>query len=355
MRIVSVGRAFPEHHYGQDELLAAFREHWAPRVFNPARLEQIHRNVLVGGRYLTLPIEGYRELRSFAQSNAIYVRTAIELGARATLEALGGVDLTPASIDHVFFATVTGIATPSIDARLVNRLGLREDVKRTPVFGLGCVAGAACIARAADYLRAFPEHAALVLSVELCSLTLQPEDFSIPNLIASGLFGDGAAAVLLLGERHPRALAAADRGPAVVATRSRFYRDTEEAMGWEITDRGFKIVLSDEVPRLVRRELRADVERLLAPLGLARRDLASVVGHPGGPKILRAVEEALDLPPAALELSWRHLAAVGNLSSASVLMVLGDTIALRRPPPGALGLLFAMGPGFCSELVLLRW
>ena len=355
MQIAAVGRAFPEHYYSQDQLLAAFREHWAPHIFNLARLEQLHRNVLVGGRHLALPLEEYPRLRSFADSNNAYIRCATELGAAATLNALAALDLPPTAVDHLFFVSVTGIATPSIDARLVNRLGLRPDLKRTPIFGLGCVAGAAGVARAADYLRAFPEQAALVLSVELCSLTLQPEDFSIPNLIASGLFGDGAAAVLLLGERHPRRLQAPGRSPTVLATRSCFYRDTEDAMGWEITDRGFKVVLSDEVPALIGRMIRGDVERFLESQALTLRDLASYVSHPGGPKILRAVEEALELPPDALELSRRHLAAVGNLSSASVLMVLGDTIAERRPAPGRHGLLFSMGPGFCSELVLLRW
>ncbi|HEY3450651.1 MAG TPA: 3-oxoacyl-[acyl-carrier-protein] synthase III C-terminal domain-containing protein [Myxococcales bacterium] len=352
-QIAAVGRALPEHYYDQEQLLAALRSQWAPHLFNLARLEQIHRNVLVGGRHLALPMEEYPRLRSFKESNAAYIRCATELGASAVSDVLAKVDLPPTAIDHLFFVSVTGIATPSIDARLVNRLELRTDIKRTPIFGLGCVAGAAGIARAVDYLRAYPEQAAVVLSVELCSLTLQPEDFSVPNLIASGLFGDGAAAVLLLGEHHPAATRT--DGPTVRATQSTFYRGTEGAMGWEITERGFKIVLSDEVPRLIGRMVRGDVERLLTAQGLKLADVASYVSHPGGPKILKAVEEALSLPPEALALSWKHLAAVGNMSSASVLMVLGDTIAERRPQPGAAGLLFAMGPGFCSELVLLEW
>jgi alkylresorcinol/alkylpyrone synthase len=352
-QIAAVGRALPDHYYDQEQLLAALRTQWAPHIFNLARLEQIHRNVLVGGRHLALPLEEYPRLKSFTESNAAYIRCATDLGARAVRDLLAKVDLPPTVIDHLFFVSVTGIATPSIDARLVNRLELRTDIKRTPIFGLGCVAGAAGIARAADYLRAYPEQAAVVLSVELCSLTLQAEDFSIPNLIASGLFGDGAAAVLLLGERHPAA--ARLSGPTVRATQATFYRNTEDAMGWEISERGFRIVLSDEVPRLIGRMIPGDVERFLTAQGLKLSDVTSFVSHPGGPKILKAVEEALSLPPEALSLSWKHLAAVGNMSSASVLMVLGDTIAERRPPPGALGLLFAMGPGFCSELVLLQW
>ena len=249
---------------------------------------------------------------------------------------------------HLFFVTVTGVATPSIDARLVNRLALRSDVKRTPMFGLGCVAGAAGIARAADALRAFPDEIAVLLSVELCSLTLQRGDLSIPNLIASGLFGDGAAAVVLAGGARP------ETGPRVVATRSVFYPGTEHVMGWEIGSEGFRVVLSAR-----RAEggagIRKDVDELLAEHDLTLADVGVVVAHPGGPKVLEAFEEALELPREALALTWKSLREVGNLSSASVLMVLGDTLAERTPPPGTWGLLMAMGPGFCFELVLLQW
>jgi alkylresorcinol/alkylpyrone synthase len=244
---------------------------------------------------------------------------------------------------------VTGVATPSIDARLMNRLGLSPSVKRVPIFGLGCVAGAAGIARAADYVRAFPDQVALLLSVELCSLTLQREDLSIPNLIASGLFGDGAAAAVVTGAELP-----AD-GPRVVATRSVFYPDSEQVMGWEISERGFRIVLSGDVPEVVQRFLPRDVDRFLGEQGLDRGGIAVWISHPGGPKVLEAMRAALDLPEDALEASWRSLREVGNLSSTSVLLVLKETMERRRPAPGSYGLLLAMGPGFCSELVLLQW
>jgi alkylresorcinol/alkylpyrone synthase len=258
---------------------------------------------------------------------------------------------------------VTGLATPSLDARLVNLLGLPPRVKRLPVFGLGCVAGAAGIARAADYVKAWPDQVAVLLSVELCSLTLQREDLSIPNLIASGLFGDGAAAVVVVGAERAAALADAGRagggvvsvGPEIVATRSVFYPDTERVMGWDISEQGFRIVLSAEVPDMARDHLAGDVDRFLADHGLARADVASWVCHPGGPKVLAAIEEALALPADALALTWESLREVGNLSSTSVLLVLKETVERHRPPPGSFGLLLAMGPGFCSELVLLRW
>jgi alkylresorcinol/alkylpyrone synthase len=347
VRIAAVGRALPPHYYDQETLLAALGAHWAPKFHNPARLEQLHRNVRVGGRHLALPLERYPALRSFGEANDAWIACALELGEQAVRDALDRAGLRPQDVGQLFFVTVTGLATPSIDARLVNRLGLRSDVKRTPIFGLGCVAGAAGIARAADALRGFPEQVAVLLSVELCSLTLQRGDLSIPNLIASGLFGDGAAAAVIGGD------ARAEPGPRIVATRSVFYPGTEHVMGWEIGSEGFRVVLSGDVPR-VAKGIRKDVVEFLAEQGLGLEDVGVYVCHPGGPKVLEAFEEALELPREALALTWKSLRELGNLSSASVLMVLRDTLE-RSPAPGTWGLLLAMGPGFCSELVLLRW
>lgn len=349
MRIAGVGRALPPHYYDQGQLLEALRRHWMREHFNPARLERLHKNVLVGGRYLALSLDEYESLETWGQANDAWIRTAIEVGGHAVERAIDDAGFTAQDVDAIFTVTVTGVATPSLDARLMNRLDFRSDIKRTPIFGLGCVAGAAGIARAADYVRAYPDQVAVLLSVELCSLTVQKEDLSIPNLIATGLFGDGAAAVVVAGENR------ADAGPEVVATRSVFYRDTERVMGWDISEKGFGIVLSADVPKMVGAHLRGDLERFLAEHDLTIPDIASWICHPGGPKVLTAMEEAFELPRDAFELTWQSLAKLGNLSSSSVLMVLGDTLAQRPPAPGSWGVLLAMGPGFCSELVLLRF
>lgn len=349
MRIASVGAGFPAHYVEQETLLQVARAAMAGRYHNLARVEQIHRNVLVGGRHFAIPLEELLQLRSFTEANNHWIRVAQEVGAQAVLDALARANLGVRDVDALFFVTVTGVAAPSIDARLINRLGFRNDIKRIPIFGLGCLAGAAGIARAADYVRAFPRQVALLLSVELCSLTVQREDLSIPNLIATGLFGDGAACAVVVGADR------SEPGPQVVATRSVFYPHTEQVMGWEIGASGFKIVLSSDVPTMVEQHLRGDVDAFLAEQGLSRKDIGLWVCHPGGPKVLQAMEQSLELPKNALDRTWKSLREVGNLSSSSVMLVLRDTLAEENPPPGTWGVLLAMGPGFCSELVLLRW
>jgi len=345
--IRSVARALPPHYADQEQLIAAFRSAWAKQHFNVERLEDLHRAVGVGGRHLALPIEKYVGLESFESRNTEWTRVATDLGEQAVRDACSRAGLTPQQLDHIFFVTVTGLATPSIDARLCNRLELKPSIKRTPIFGLGCVAGAAGTARMSDYLRGFPDHNAVLLSVELCSLTLQRQDLSIPNIIASGLFGDGAAAMVMSGGQG--------QGPRVLATASVFYKDTERVMGWDFVDTGFKVVLSAKVPEVVQAHVREDVDGFLKQHGLDRSRIRHWVAHTGGPKVLKAFESALELPPQALARSWQSLREVGNLSSASVLFVLSELLESEEAKKGDLGLLMAMGPGFCAELVLLEW
>ncbi len=348
--ITAVGLALPPNYAEQEVLTAALREHWTRKYGNSRRLNGFHRAVSVRGRHLALPLTDYPALDTFAKSNQAWIKAAGEVGEAAMHSALDRAGLAPADIDHLFFVTVTGISTPSVETRIINRLGMRPTVKRTPIFGLGCVAGAAGVARASDYVRAFPGHTALLLSVELCSLTLQHDDLSPANLIASGLFGDGAAAVVIAGAQRP-----ASGGPRVIATRSVLYPDTERLMGWDIVDSGFKVILSPRVPDVVEQNLGADVDGFLAEQGLERGAIRHWIAHTGGPKVLRAIESALSLPCDALERSWRSLRDIGNLSSASVLFVLADLLAAGQAKAGEYGLLMAMGPGFCSELVLLGW
>jgi alkylresorcinol/alkylpyrone synthase len=354
MRIASAASAFPKHYYSQKELLRRLQDYWGDELKNPLLLARLHRNVTVDGRYLAIPAEQYADIKTWGEANDIWIRVAQELGEKALCLALYKAGLKPADVGALLFTTVTGIASPSIDALLINRMGLPTNIRRTPIFGLGCVAGAAGIARAADYVRAYPTQAAALVSVELCSLTLQREDLSVANLISSGLFADGAAAVIVTGAEfeagNPEIV-----GPKILATRSIFYPSTEEMMGWNISEKGFRILLSTEVPNLIRENLGRDVDAFLKDNGLERSDLHSYVLHTGGPKVLEASAASLGLDNGELDASWDCLRKVGNLSSASVLVVLEDVMKNRRPEPGTLGLLAAMGPGFCSELVLLQW
>lgn len=352
-RVAAVHGALPPHRYAQPAITEAFADMCTTTRRERDLLERFHAAAGVHSRNLSLPLEKYAELKGFGEANDAFIATALDLGERAARGALQEAGFSPGDVDLVLATSVTGLATPSIDARLAGRLELRPDVKRIPVFGLGCVAGAAGLARIHDYLQAWPDQVALLLSVELCSLTVQRDDASVPNLVASGLFGDGATAVVAVGANRARDLARS--GPEVIATRSRLYPDTERVMGWDIGGTGFRVVLASSVADVVKDNLGLDVAGFLRDHGLAPDQVPSWVCHPGGPKVIDAVRSALELPETALEVTRRSLAEVGNLSSSSVLHVLRETMRDHRPVPGTPGMLLAMGPGFCSELVLLRW
>jgi alkylresorcinol/alkylpyrone synthase len=355
--ILAAATALPPNVVEQQSLAGLLKALWGEKYDQSRRwrstFEQIQRSVRIDRRYLALPVSEYPALDSFAKTNSAWTRVAPELGAAAATSALAAAGMTARDVDHFFFVTGTGIATPSLDARIVNLLGMRPDVRRTPIFGLGCAGGVAGIVRAADVLQGFPDQIAMVVSSELCSLTLQRADDSVANIIASALFGDGAAAVVLGGARL--ANHGAGSAPRVIATRSVFYPDSERMMGWEVVDSGLKIVLSPEIPDLVREHLGGDVDAMLAEQGLERSAISHWIAHTGGNRVLEAIATALDLPSAALDRSWRLLAATGNLSSASVLFVLRDLLDTREARSGDYGLMLAMGPGFCAELALLRW
>ncbi len=349
MLIQAVRTALPEHRYDQGQITDAIAA-WLDA--DREALRRFHTATQVTGRNLALPLERYEKLGGFGAANDAYVEASVDLGGRAIAEALDQAHVAPGEVDHLVFCSSTGLATPSIDARLAQRAGLRPDVKRVPIFGLGCAAGAAGLARLDDYLRGRPGQVGALVCVELCSLTVQHDDTSIANVIASGLFGDGAAAVVACGDARRPGHAT---GPRVIATHSHLYPHTERLMGWDVGETGFHIVLAADLTDLVEERLAADVTEFLAENGLRPDEVTSWVCHPGGPKVIDTIAKVLSLDEHALDITRRSLRELGNLSSVSVLHVLQETIATRRRPPGTPALLMALGPGFSAELVLLRW
>ena len=350
--VVSVATALPRHRFEQRDLAHLAQEVIPELGANERQLSRFFQRVSVHHRHLALNREAYAHLGGMQSRSRAWLEVGLELGERCVSDLLRRAGMSADEIRCLMTTTVTGLSVPTLDARLMNRIAFPTHLKRLPSFGLGCVGGAVGVARIADYLRAFPDQAAILLSVELCSLTVQKADLSLANLIAMGLFGDGAAAVLMVGRQHPAWVESRLR---VVDSLSVFFPNTERAMGWDVVDTGFKVVLDQRVPELARTELRPRVDELLSQHGLSRKDVAAWVCHPGGPRILDAISEGLELDPAALAPARQTLENIGNLSSASVLFLLEEFCGARKPAPGKWGIMLAMGPGFCAEIVLLRW
>lgn len=346
-RILGVATALPGPGESQQTIVETLGRLWSDRPVDRTRLERIHRATRVERRHFALPLARRAALPSFADRNRGWQEAAGALAERALVDALARANVSPRELGHLVLVTSTGIALPGLDVRLANRLRLDGTLVRWPLAGFGCLGGGAALARAASVLRGDPRSFAAVVAVELFSYAVQLDDVSDANLVATGLFGDGAAAVVLAGAEARRA------GPKVLATRSALVPDSEWVMGWDVRDTGFGVVLSPRVPDFTRENVCGPVDALLASEGARRRDVRHWIAHPGGPKVLAALQEALSLPEGALALSARSLAEGGNMSAVSVLDVLARTLDDGAPRSGDLGMLLALGPGFAAELALI--
>tara|TARA_R110002072_G_scaffold534_6_gene3946 strand:+ start:123494 stop:124570 length:1077 start_codon:yes stop_codon:yes gene_type:complete len=354
--IVDIQTSFPEFFYTQEQLIGEITKQWEGKLTNLKRIEQIHQNVLVKSRHLAVPLDKYFSFESFDEKNNLYIEKAVELAEQAIVKLLKKNNLKEEDISSLWSNTVTGFAIPSLDARVMNKIAFKKNTKRVPLMGLGCMAGVAGINRVADYLKAYPNEAVIFFSVELCSLTVQSEDISVANLVSTGLFGDGCAAVLMVGDNHPLK----NNAPLKwLSSESIFFPDTQDVMGWAVGEKGLKIILSKSVPQVTEKELPGPLNEFLKANALELSQIDTFIAHPGGPKVLLAMEKVFDLPEGGLKHSWESLAENGNMSSVSVLDIFKRTIeesALKRQElKGRKAISLAMGPAFSAELGLLEW
>jgi len=308
------------------------------------RLLPVFDNVEIDGRNFCVPPEWFYEDHTFPEKNALYVEHALELSEKAAHRALDKADADPSEVGAIFFVSTTGLSTPSIDSQLLPRLGLSEHTRRVPIWGLGCAAGVGGLARALDHARVYPEEKVLLVGVELCGLTFQWGDRSKAGLVSTALFADGAAAAVLGN----------DPGPELLGSHSTTWPGTEEIMGWEIIEAGFKVQLSRSIPQLVRERMPQNIETACSSVGLAREDVEHLVTHPGGAKVLDAFEEVFGLGPGGLVLSREVLRDYGNMSSVTVLFILERFLESGAYAPGEYGVISALGPGFSAEHVFFR-
>jgi alkylresorcinol/alkylpyrone synthase len=347
-QILSVATALPPHRIGQGEAKEFARALFAEEFRDIERLTPIFDNVNVGNRYFCVPREWFERDHSFPERNELYVEHALNLSEKAARRALDKAGAAPEDIGAIYFVSTTGLSTPSLDSKLIFRLGLSEHTRRVPIWGLGCAAGVAGLAHAADHARLYPEKLTLLVGVELCGLTFQRGDLSKSNLVATSLFSDGAAAVVLEGGDHGAP------GLELLGSHSTTWPGTEDTMGWDVVETGFKVKISRSIPALIRKRMSDNLVAACDSVGLTPNEIKHLVTHPGGARVLDAFEEVLGYEAGGLALPREILRDCGNMSSVTVMFVLERFLSSREFEPGEYGLLSALGPGFSAEHVFFR-
>jgi alkylresorcinol/alkylpyrone synthase len=352
-QLVALATAVPQHEIAQAQAKELARNLFQDVLLeDDARLIAVFDHAGIRTRNICVPLEWFGAQHDFAEKSALYVEHAVTLGAEAARRVLAQAGLTAADVDHVVFVSSTGISAPTIDARLANVLPLRTDVRRTPIWGLGCAGGAAGLARAREFALAEPGAHVLLITLELCSLSFQRNDLSKRNLVATSLFADGAAAAVVVagGSAAPGGVRPLD----LLASASTFWHDTLDVMGWEVDGAGLHVIFARDIPTIVHERVRPGLEAFLAKNGLTLATLDHVVAHPGGMKVLAAYTEALGLAPHALDHARGVLRDHGNMSSPTCLFVLERLLQAGGIGEGQTAVLTALGPGFCAEYVLMR-
>lgn len=350
-RVISVGTADAPYKCPQSEVKDFVHQLFSGARDDIERMMSVFDNSMIGMRHFSQPKEWATQTHGFRERNELYVKNACALSYEATCGCIKGINAEHSAFDHIIFVSSTGISTPSIDALIINKLKLNCHIRRTPIWGLGCVGGAVGLSRAFEYTRAFPKSGALLIAVEICSLAFQRDDYSKSNIIATSLFSDAAAAALVVGEEHKLFNRT---GLIFVDSLSTTFPNSLDVMGWEVMDTGLKVIFSKDIPTIVRKHIRPNITELLCKHRLTLSDIKHFITHPGGLKVISAYEESLGLPNGALEISRKILHEHGNMSSPSVLYVLKEFLQSGEYNPGDYGLISALGPGFSSEIILFR-
>ena len=344
-KIRSIGLAVPPYAVKQSDIKDFAAAIFQTKMKTLDRLLPIFDNACIKVRHLAQPLEWYAVSHTFAEANLLYEQVALELAEKASRQALERAGIAPGDIGAIVLVSSTGISTPTLDAKLIQRLGLSVHAARVPLWGLGCAGGVGGLARSAELVTAVPGRAVLLVAVELCSLTFQRNDFSKSNLVGTGIFADGAAALIIAEDGN---------GPELLGSHSTLFADTEDIMGWDVVEGGLKVRFSRDIPTIVKRYLPDLLDQACKKWGVAQRELMHYVAHPGGAKVIEAYADCLHLPPEKFSTAYGILENFGNMSSASVLFVL-DRLLHTETPGGNYGVMLALGPGFSSDQVLFRW
>jgi len=350
-RIISAGTADAPYKLPQSEVKRFIHNLYANTYDEIDKMISVFDNSTISNRHFSVPVEWLIDEHSFSERNKIFKDVALELTEKAIEESLNNAEADYSDIDNIIFITSTGLSTPTIDALLFNKLKLNRHIKRTPLWGLGCAGGASGISRALEYTKANPSHNAVVIAVELCSLTFQKDDLSKSNIIASSLFSDGCAAVFVAGSESRFAH---KNGVILVDSLSTIYSDSIDVMGWDIVDNGFKVIFSRDIPAIVKQCVQPNIKELLKIHSLNVIDIKHYITHPGGLKVINAYEESLNLTNGKLDYSKKVLNEHGNMSSPSVMYVLKEFLNDCKYNSDEYGLISALGPGFSSELILFK-
>jgi alkylresorcinol/alkylpyrone synthase len=353
-RLIALATGVPGHVVSQDDIKQLATRLFPTTIRDNPRVLEVFDNAEIERRHLCVSPDWLGERHGLGERNDLYIENATQLGSQVARAALDRAGLTPRDVDHIIFVSSTGLATPSIDALLANRLDCRADVRRTPIWGLGCAGGAAGLARARDFALADVKARVLLVALELCSFTFQPTDDSKRNLIATAIFADGAAAAVVEGCQAAKPSRADHRPLELVASNSVLWKDTLDVMGWSIYDDGLHVVFSRDIPSIVRESVRPSLVPFLERHGLSLDDAHHLVAHPGGVKVLRAYADALEIAPERLRHARAVLRDYGNMSSPSCLFVLERFLAAGDIGPGQRALVTALGPGFSAEYVLMK-